>query len=548
MEFIGMSENFKKRQEMEEAMMSKWAPILEKVGVSDEHKARTTAIVLENYLEHLEKDQTLIAEDAIQSTAFTGVHLALLGLISRTIPALETFDIIGYQAMPTPSSRIFTARWSKQHNKGASVAGEEMFVGQNPGNFTDPKGWIDPYYTSNQVQGEKTELAANTQEAVLYFANQLNPMGKDKTGKEILGRPYLYANTMRVVLIDNKGNEIDYAMIPGAYAAGATGVGAFQSAPTVGVKFVQDSVSGARKVICVQTSDGTTAEEFKTASGDAVAVVISYDYQAEGEGNMTELGFEITDTAIDLIRRQLKGKFTVDAAYDLNVLHGINLETEITNKMKLELMAEMNREIILDLLRLAAISDTLDFKKFAIGQNQVPSILGNYNDAHLVVLDAINIMAARIQSQGRLGKGNFVIGHPETLTFMSRVNGFVGSGVTYNGRDLSYAGILGGRMKFYLDPYFPKNKLLIGYKGAGALETGYMHCPYLPITATPNIINQETGDPSKIFFTRYAKTFALDKDPASSSYGTYKNHILMGEYQYAILNLVNFPNILGLAA
>ena len=98
-------------------MTSKWAPILEKVGVGDEHRARTTAIVLENYLEHLEKDQTLIAEDAIQSTAFTGVHLALLGLISRTIPALETFDIIGYQAMPTPSSRIFTARWSKQHTK-----------------------------------------------------------------------------------------------------------------------------------------------------------------------------------------------------------------------------------------------------------------------------------------------------------------------------------------------------------------------------------------------------------------------------------------------
>ena len=209
-------------------------------------------------------------------------------------------------------------------------------------------------------------------------------------------------------------------------------------------------------------------------------------------------------------------------------------------------MAEINREIILDLLRLAAISDTLDFSKFAT-QAQAPSILGNYNDAHLVILDAINIMAAKIQAQGRLGKGNFVIGNPETLSFLSRVNGFVGSGISFDGRDLSYAGILGGKMKFYLDPYFPKNKLLIGYKGPGALETGYMHCPYLPITATPNIINQETGDPSKIFFTRYGKTFALDKDPASPTYGSWKNHILMGEYQYAILNLVNFPNILGLA-
>jgi len=545
MDFIGMSENFKKRQELEEAMMSKWAPILEKVGVSDEHRARTTAIVLENYLEHLEKDQTLIAEDAIQSSAFTGVHLALLGLISRTIPALETFDVVGYQAMPTPTSRIFTARWSKQHTKSSSVAGEEMFVGQNPGNFSDPKGWVDPYYTSNQVKGEKTVLSASTQEAVLYFANTLNPMGKDKTGKEIMGRPFIYANTMRVALIDDKGREIDYAMIPGAYNTSSNTIGIFKNNTNIGVKFVQNTTTGERKVVCVEASDGTPAA-FQDVDSDAVAVVVDYDYIAEGEGNIAELGFEITDTAIDLIRRQLRGKFTIDAAYDLNVLHGINLETEITNKMKLELMAEINREIILDLLRLAAISDTLDFSKFAT-QAQAPSILGNYNDAHLVILDAINIMAAKIQAQGRLGKGNFVIGNPETLSFLSRVNGFVGSGVSFDGRDLSYAGILGGKMKFYFDPYFPKNKLLIGYKGPGALETGYMHCPYLPITATPNIINQETGDPSKIFFTRYGKTFALDKDPASPTYGSWKNHILMGEYQYAILNLVNFPNILGLA-
>ncbi len=545
MDFIGMSENFKKRQELEEAMMSKWAPILEKVGVSDEHRARTTAIILENYLEHLEKDQTLIAEDAIQSSAFTGVHLALLGLISRTIPALETFDVVGYQAMPTPTSRIFTARWTKQHTKSSSVAGEEMFVGQNPGNFSDPKGWVDPYYTSNQVKGEKTVLTASTQEAVLYFANTLNPMGKDKTGKEIMGRPFIYANTMRVTLIDDKGREIDYAMIPGAYNTSSNTIGIFKNNTNVGVKFVQDTTTGERKVVCVDASDGTPAV-FKDVDSDAVAVVVDYDYIAEGEGNIAELGFEITDTAIDLIRRQLRGKFTIDAAYDLNVLHGINLETEITNKMKLELMAEINREIILDLLRLAAISDTLDFSKFAT-QAQAPSILGNYNDAHLVILDAINMMAAKIQAQGRLGKGNFVIGNPETLSFLSRVNGFVGSGVSFDGRDLSYAGILGGKMKFYFDPYFPKNKLLIGYKGPGTLETGYMHCPYLPITATPNIINQETGDPSKIFFTRYGKTFALDKDPASATYGSWKNHILMGEYQYAILNLVNFPNILGLA-
>jgi len=117
---------------------------------------------------------------------------------------------------------------------------------------------------------------------------------------------------------------------------------------------------------------------------------------------------------------------------------------------------------------------------------------------------------------------------------VDRVPGSVGSGVSYNGREMSFAGTSGGRIKFYVDPLYPKNELLIGYKGAGALDAGYIHAPYLPITATPTMINPETGDPSKIFYTRYGKTANLQG-------GVLTNQILNGAFQYARLNITNVP-------
>jgi len=532
------NENYKSHQNFEAEMMSKWAPVLNKVGVTDEQKMRTTAILLENYLHHLEETEGIIAEEAVQSNAFKGVHLALLGLISRTIPGLIATDFIGVQAMPSPRAPIFTARWHKSTSKGATTKGDELFVGGKPaGEFEmDPSGWVDPYYTSNLIRGEATGITGATGSTLdsvdLVFGNKMNLMGKDKNGDAMFGRPFIFANTMRVALVGDEDKIVAQTMIKGGYTQTTD---AFPLGSGT-VQLVVDPVSGKKSI--------EASAAFSGLMTGATKLVLEYDYDGEFEGNMSEIGMTISETSIDLIRRQLRGKFTVDAAYDLNVLHGINLENEITSMMKQELMAEINREVINDLEKLAQNNEIFDYAKFSPA-DQVPSIHGNYNDAHLALLDAINLMAAKIQVEGRLGKGNFVIVNPETLTFLERTPGFMGGGGNYNGRDISFSGSLAGKIKVYSDPYFKKNKILIGYKGSGSLETGYMHCPYLPITATPNILNPETGDPSKIFYTRYGKTYALDKNPDSDKYGSYKNHILMGERQYATLSLKSYPNILG---
>ena len=207
-------------------------------------------------------------------------------------------------------------------------------------------------------------------------------------------------------------------------------------------------------------------------------------------------------------------------------------------EMKWEIMNGTNREIVADLRLMANTTETLSFNSSTFANKNVT---GNYDDLHRLQLDAISHLAAVIKVDGRMGHGNFAVGNPITFSFLDRVPGFVGSGVKADAKGLSWSGTLGGRMKYYKDDTFPQDEFLIGYKGPGALDTGYIHAPYLPITATPTLHNQLTGDPIKIFYTRYGKTWRH----WGGTGGGAKQALDKGQYNYARLKLLNFPHLFG---
>jgi len=527
------NEAYEERQKQENALLAKWEKALEADGgISNEHLARTTAIVLENYLQYLHSDPRLIAEDRIETSAFTGVNLALLGLIARVIPNLIGAELVGIQAMPTPKAPIFTIKWEKDHSKGRSSDGDELWT--TPVSFTDNEVGLDPHYSSQIVEEIVTaaELAAGH---AIGWGNVDDSFTQSGT------KPYLFNNTMYVTCYDTDGNMVSDYKIAGdltsdiADVTFTSGVAAQDSADND----INIDWTAATRTLTSDSSGDNTIDE---ADGDIpiTKIIVRYEYKGEAEPNVPEISFSISEQTVELIRRQLRGKYTMDAAYDLRKLHGINLDSELANMMKIELQAEINREIVGDLRNMAAISEEIDYVTFrSVAATNSVSIEGNYDDAHRVLLDAINKVAAKVWNVGRLGKANWLVGNPVTLAFLDRVPGFVGSGVSYNGRELSYMGSLGGRMKFYADPLYPKNEFLMGYKGPGALDSGYIHAPYLPITATPTMINPETGDPSKIFYTRYGKTFNLTG-------GVSSNVILNGEYQYARLKIKNLPSPLNI--
>lgn len=515
------SEEYKAAQEQEKALYTKWAKVLNAFGgISNEHMARTTAILLENYITHVNSDMRLIAEDKIGSGAFTGVNLALINLIRRAIPELVGAELVGIQAMPTPTSPVFTLKWKRDNNKGSVVAGQEIW---NPDTLLQE----DPYYSSSRTKDASwTAAEADAGAAkVLTWAllgNNGNPVTADVTAA-VNFPVVILNNSMGVYVYDADGEVVGTGVIASTnnYST-ATGYSHIS-----GTNFF----NGAGAVVTWNGATKSLTLQLETAAqGNGLTIKVEFEYIAESQPNVPELSLEVGRTNISVIRRQLRGRFSVDAAYDAKVLNGLVLENELMEMMKIELMNGINREIVDDLRLLAA-------NVYEIDLQAVPNAAHNYDDISKYVLDAISRISATIWTKGRLGYGNFVVGNPITLAFLDRVPGFVGSGVNADGKGLTFAGSLGGKIRFYKDPQYQENELLIGYKGSSTLDTGYMHCPYLPITAMPTMHDQLTGDPIKHFYTRYGKTFrAIDPETGSRTQA-----ILNGHNQYARLKLKNLP-------
>lgn len=569
-----------KKKAEEQAMMERWSIALEADGgIADEYVARQTAIVLENYWKFLKKHPILMAEDKVTTSQFSGVNLALIGVIRRVIPAIVGQQLVGMQAKPTPDSKVFTMVSTRGDSKNSTVEGQEMWNHPIPSTPTGSAGALgEPSGYSSNVIEEVIKLGTEALEPdgsgeFVADASTVFPFYWAKNGnksKDGITPQYslVLNNSVSAQLVGADPTNGYYGKIlaavkfPGAYYNGSPTLAA-QAAMT-------QKVSGPALVLLnaltVNASGVTIATEPKLniTSGaltdlDAAAVaapyqiggvattavrlVLSYEVSMEGNVNQPELGLRIDGADTGIIKRMLRGRYTLDAAFDMNVLHGIDLESELVNLMKLDITNGINREIVDDVRKMAAINQVLDFSDYGTGSpNGGATITGNYEDTHRLLLDSINQVAAKIWNLGRLGKGNFVVGNPVTLAFLSRVPGFVGSGVTANASGLTFTGQFGGSMKFYEDPQYPTGELLIGYKGAGAMDSGYLHCPYLPVTATPTMNQVETGDPIKIFYTRYGKTYrAFNPKNGKAN----DNVIYGGEYQYARLSLKNLPLILS---
>lgn len=537
-----MYTNYDTQQSQEKQLMARWEKALNaNGGIADESKSRLTAAVLETYLGHLKSTPSLINEDRMENGAFQGVNMAILGVLARAIPKIVGLDLVGFQAMTTPRSPVFHKRFFKDTAKGGTERGAELYVSPQ-----DVELGIDPDYSSQIVKEVFKEF---TDAAVLPkafdWANRPSPkkFGDNGTTRN---RVFVFKGSIYVDLFENDTDPKPFASIsfngfdPQGPAGSQVGVLVGEGAVTAGMPTITMDAAGimslnfaleAAPVVDLLDKDGNTVTK------TAIKTMLEYEYDQQNESNMVEMSYKIEEVGdIRAKSRKLRAKFTTESEYDAKRYWGLNLQDELFTSVETELIAEINRDVVRDLRMMAYIVEVLDFTKPGAG-GIVPSTAGNYEDMHRYFLDAIEAVCAKIWNVSRIGRGNWLLGNPVTLAFMDRIPGFQNSGVSLTGGTLAYAGQLGSKIKIYHDPTYPQDELLIGYKGKGALDSGYLHCPYLPLTSTPILTDPETGEPTKIFATRYGKTY--DQRDALP------NKIFMGEYLYARLKLKGMPTILG---
>jgi len=253
--------------------------------------------------------------------------------------------------------------------------------------------------------------------------------------------------------------------------------------------------------------------------GGLGAVAGTANWALENEGNIPEIDIKVDSIAITATTKKLKAKWTPELGQDLNAYHNLDAEVELTSILSEQIALEIDREILSDLVNGAtagtfywARSPGLFVNRLTgdeIGANTAaPDFTGTVSEWYETLIETINDVSAQIHRKTLRGGANFVIVSPEVANILEFTAGFranVTADADKGDIGAVKVGSLNRKFDVIVDPYFPRNAILVGRKGSSFLESGYVYAPYVPLQTTPTIFGPEDFVPRKGVMTRYGK-------------------------------------------
>jgi len=227
-----------------------------------------------------------------------------------------------------------------------------------------------------------------------------------------------------------------------------------------------------------------------------------------GESSFREMGFTIEKATVTAKSRALKAEYSLELAQDLKAIHGLDAETELANILSTEILAEINREVIRTINSQAktgalqtntAVNGIFDVQTDADGRWSVEKFKG-------LVLQ-IERECNRIAIETRRGKGNFIICSSDVASALAAAGMLdytpaMSTNLNVDDTGNTFAGVLNGRTRVYIDPYANTNYVTVGYKGTNPYDAGLFYCPYVPLTMV-RAVGEDTFQPKIGFKTRY---------------------------------------------
>jgi len=273
------------------------------------------------------------------------------------------------------------------------------------------------------------------------------------------------------------------------------------------------------------THAGSNPVDGSYTTGTGVATVDAEQLGESGGTDFNQMAFSIEKTTVTAKTRALKAEYTVELAQDLKAIHGLDAEGELSNILSQEILAEINREVIRTIYKVAktgaastATAGTFDLDVDSNGRWSVERFKG--------LLFNIERDANVIAQDTRRGKGNFIICSSDVAAALAMA-GMLDTGAALAGSPTlqvddtgnTFVGTLNGRYKVFVDPYSANTGAasqfyVVGYKGANAYDAGIFYCPYVPLQMV-RAIDPNTFQPKIGFKTRYgmiANPFVLKSD------------------------------------
>ena len=263
--------------------------------------------------------------------------------------------------------------------------------------------------------------------------------------------------------------------------------------------------SGTNPAVLNDSPAGT----YTSATGQTTA-------QAEALGDTTadafaEMAFSIEKHTVTAVSRALKAEYTMELAQDLKAIHGLDAETELANILSAEILTEINREVIRNIyvsaVKGAQVNTTnagiFDLDTDSNGRWSVEKFKG--------LLFGLERDANAIGQETRRGKGNIIITSADVASALQMAGVLdytpaLSTNLNVDDTSTTFAGILNGRYRVYVDPYAANvsasQYYIVGYKGTSPYDAGMFYCPYVPLQMV-RAVGENTFQPKIGFKTRY---------------------------------------------
>jgi len=474
-------------------LVSKWGPAVN--DIENDYTKRVTAQLLENQLKSSQQER--IDEDGVGAGTTTVGSLGTFQkfafpLVRRVFPELIANSLVSVQPMSGPVSQVF-------------------------------------YLGAARVYGATREN--------LYSKYQLTYRG---------------LTTGSPVLSGDAAIDLNAGTWPEASAQGASAL----TEPFTGGSNMASAIS--------VWPDADYAQGWSVSAGENLA----------GTG-IPEVTMSIEQQPVIARTKKMRSLWTLEASQDLKAYHNLDLERELTDLLGKEIRLEVDRELIENLRGLAYDlegSAGALFQKGMLDQASNQAEMGNFDgpngdstfgdflfdyqgnalngipgtyipqpnvflidfessalnfaprhvgDVYSNLLAIINFASQDIYKTTQRGAGNWMLCSPIVATILetaARLSGGIDRAdapTNFSPGSIQYRGKFMGRYDLYVDPLYPEGEILMGYKGAGPMDGGFVYCPYIPFQALPTITDPDTFQPRKGILTRYGKVAI---NPASRFY------------------------------
>ena len=520
----------------DETLVNKWEPVLE--GCGDDYTKRVTAQLLENQAKAIvsERMDEALSDGATTTGKLGTFQKFAFPLVRRVYPKLIANMICGVQPMQGPVSQVFYLGATRAKDGGGAGGTEQTIFSK-----------VNLTYRGLSAQAIGSDAAANESEGGGTF----DGVGTGGLDGDIAQSGFDVSNVLNVL--------------------DATG-------PFVG----NGAPSGTMGGQIASWPDTSTTLGFSLSAGERLS-----------ENQIPEMNIHIQQQAVVARTRKMRALWTLEASQDLKAYHNLDLERELTDLLSKELQLEIDRELVEDLRMLAygfstesmggwdgaaldqggsnnfggtggnaagtgahaggpfvpaafqydfaggLASESQDkgsnvfvYDFTSTGLNLAPRHVG---EVYANLLATINFASMDIYRTTMRGPGTWLLCAPiiaSMLESAAKLEGGIAPGdgpSNMGGKNIEYKGKFAGKYDLYVDPMYPTDEIMVGYKGSNAMDTGYVYAPYIPLQQLPTIVDPQTFQPRKGLLTRYGKVAV---SPASRFYrivrliGPTANHLL----------------------